>query len=149
MRLKFFYGIVLVCLICCWEGAHLNAQTLSVWVGTGGQSGIHQVQIDTQAGRLINSRKAADIPGAGFLALHPKLDVLYATGSVDKKPSVVAFQINGPSLAPLANQPIGDGGAACIAVNHSGTALASAQYGGGSTATFPLDSNGKFCPESA
>ena len=124
------------------------AQVVPVWVGTGGNNGIYRIDIDTSNGSMESTQVVVS-SGAGFLALHPTQRVLYATGKSKNQPAVVAYQIKGSSLEEFSSQEIGDGGAACIAVNPSGTVLASAQYGGGSTATFSLDSKGRILPRTS
>jgi 6-phosphogluconolactonase len=62
-------------------------------------------------------------------------------------PGVVGYRIAaGGALEMINSMPIGDGGGAHIAVHPSGKFLLTAQYGGGSTALFPLDAEGRLGP---
>jgi 6-phosphogluconolactonase len=141
---------------CCLAGS-CWADELDVWIGTttpsGGPSkGIYHANFNAENGRLTQPRLAAEIANPGFLAMHPGGEVLYATGTIDGEPSVVAFRIAGQSgrtsLSMINSQPIGDGGAAHLATDRTGKVLLSAQYGGGSTALFPLATDGSVSPRS-
>jgi len=129
------------------------ADGLDVWIGTttpreGLSKGIYHAKLNTENGKLTQPQLAAEITNPGFLAMHPCGEVLYSTGTIDGKPSVVAFRIgrqNGrTSLSMMNSQPIGDGGAAHLATDRTGKALMSAQYGGGSTAIYPLADDGSI-----
>jgi 6-phosphogluconolactonase len=126
---------------------------LDVWIGTttprnGLSKGIYHAKLNTENGKLTQPQLAAEITSPGFLAMHPRGEVLYSTGTIDGKPSVVAFRIirqsGRTSLSMMNSQPIGDGGAAHLATDRTGKALMSAQYGGGSTAIYPLADDGSI-----
>lgn len=143
-------------LACCLAGA-CSAGELDVWIGTttprnGPSKGIYHAKLNTQSGKLTRPRLAAEMNSPGFLAMHPGGEVLYSTGTIDGKPSVVAFRIrrqdSAPDLSMMSSQPIGDGGAAHIATDRTGKVLLSAQYGGGSTAIYPLADDGSIGPQS-
>jgi 6-phosphogluconolactonase len=141
---------LLAATLCTFSAAStLRAEKLSVFFGTGGAGadGIYQSVFDTETGKLSAARRAAEIDGPGFLALHPDGDKLYAVANVEGGPGVAAYQVapNG-QLTPLGQALIGDGGGAHIAVHPSGKFLLTAQYGGGSVALFPLDAEGKLGP---
>lgn len=154
-------GVVLtrifpVILGCCMVGSGA-AEPLNVWFGTstpksGLSKGIYHAQLNTDNGKLTQPQLAAEISSPGFLAMHPSREVLYSTGTIQGKPSVVAFRISRPSgqasLALINSQPVGDGGATHVATDRMGKALLSAQYGGGSTAIYPLADDGSIRPQS-
>lgn len=127
-----------------------GAAEIDVWIGTGGSNlsrGIYHCTLDDQTGKLSASRLVAEITGPGFLAKHPRLNVLYAVGTLEGKPSVVAYVIgkdasNKANLTLLNAVEIGDGGAAHLAVDATGKMLITAQYGGGSVAAFALRDDG-------
>ena len=134
-----------------------TAEQMDVWIGTitprdGLSKGIYHARLDTQNGKLTTPKHAADMASPGFLALHPDGNVLYAVGSIDDVPCAAAFRIrrqNGQSVLSLVNsQPIGDGGAAHLATDREAKVLITAQYGGGSTAIFPLSDDGTIGPRS-
>lgn len=151
----YFASILLACAV-VQVGGIAQADVVDVWFGTttsktGPSKGIYHAKFDTDKGRLTTPQLAAEIDSPGFLTLHPTLPILYSVGSVDGEASVVSFQIGDDSNATLTQlnaQPVGDGGAAHLAVDHKGTALITAQYGGGSTALFPLSADGSIQPRS-
>jgi 6-phosphogluconolactonase len=134
-----------------------SAADLDVWVGTvtpknGLSKGIYHARFNPENGKLTQPELAAEIESPGFLALHPGGKVLYSTGTIDGEPSLVAWRIDrqdGKARLSLMNsQPIGDGGAAHLATDLTGKVLMSAQYGGGSTAIYPLNDDGAIGPQS-
>ncbi len=127
------------------------SQETGVWIGTGAakpSQGIYHCTLNGENGKLSSSRLVAEIVGPGFLALHPKQRVLYAVGTLDNKPSVAAYLISNAdgqsNLKFLNSQEIGDGGAAHVSVHPTGNLLLTAQYGGGSVAVFPVNSDGSL-----
>ncbi|MDG2184030.1 MAG: lactonase family protein [Mariniblastus sp.] len=133
-----------------------TAQQVDLWIGSS-KAGIYHMTLDTSKGELSQPVLASNIKGAGFLALHPNGKVLYAT-SRENSGEVTAFAITqkaaektSPSqptaghskqLKQLGTLSTNDGGAACIAVDQTGTVLMSAQYGGGSITTYRLNQAG-------
>jgi 6-phosphogluconolactonase len=124
---------------------------IDVWIGTSRakpSQGIYHCTLDTKTGRLTEPELAAEISGPGFLAMHPQQGYLYAVGTLNGKPSVVAYSINKesakPSLQFVNSIEIGDGGAAHVAVDPTGKTVLTAQYGGGSVAVFSLNEDGSL-----
>ncbi|MEO0446296.1 MAG: lactonase family protein [Verrucomicrobiota bacterium] len=121
------------------------AAPLTVFFGTSGKEtkGIYQATFHPETGKLSPAKLAAEIGSPGFLALHPDKTSLYAVGRWDKSSGVIGYRI-GPNheLTEFTRQANPDGGGAHIAVHPSGKFLLTAQYGGGSTALFPLDEAG-------
>jgi len=123
-------------------------EPMDVWIGTGGKpsKGIYHCTLDGQSGRLSESRLVAEMDAPGFLAMHPKLPMLYAVGSVSGQSVVAAFRITGSgddaALVLASSQPIGDGGATHVAISPDGGMLLTAQYGGGSVAAFSVAADG-------
>lgn len=125
----------------------LRAETWHVYFGTGGPGakGIYRASFDTATGKLTSAELAAEIGSAGFLALHPAGDRLYSVAAFPGGPGAAAYRIGRDGSLELVNtSPTGDGGAAHIGVHPSGRFLLTAQYGGGSVALFPLDSEGRL-----
>jgi 6-phosphogluconolactonase len=129
----------------------IAADALDVWIGTSSaplSKGIYHCQLNLEKGTLSDPSLAAEISGPGFLAMHPQGHHLYAVGTLDGEPSVVAYRIVGQldqATLVLDNAlPIGDGGAAHVAVDRTGTTLLTAQYGGGSVAAFRLAADGSL-----
>ncbi len=147
----------LVLLLAVSFGSRALAEEATVWIGTitpqGGQSkGIYRATFDPATGNLTTPELAAEIASPGFVTVHPNGRRLYSVCELPNKqgPGVAAFEIseNGRSLRLLNMQPIGDGGAAHLAVDRSGRCLFTAQYGGGSVAVLPLDADGRIQPRS-
>ncbi|MEP3477963.1 MAG: lactonase family protein [Fuerstiella sp.] len=146
--------------VCCLLAFLMNSITgtaiaqdnqVDVWLGTSAKKpseGIYHCSLNTQTGRLTAPTLVAEIKGPGFLAQHPQLPVLYAVGGYEGQPSVVAYQIAGTGpdakLELLNALEIGDGGAAHVAVDKTGRTLLTAQYGGGSVASFRLADDGSL-----
>ena len=143
-------------LLASFSAGRCLSEEIDVWIGTttprnGLSKGIYHAMLDTANGKLTQSRLAAEISSPGFLALHPDGKTLYSTGNMNGNPSVVAFRITdqgeGASLELLNSQPVGDGGAAHLSTDRNGNALLSAQYGGGSTAIYPVADDGSILPQ--
>ena len=127
-----------------------QAEQIDVWIGTSRAKpsrGIYHATLDTESGRVSETQLAAEVSGPGFLAMHPKGTHLYAVGSLDGVPSVIAYAIkrNGDGKLELVNSlEIGDGGAAHVAIDRTGKCLLTAQYGGGSVAAFSVAADGSL-----
>ncbi len=117
------------------------SETVDVYLGTG-KTGIFHAIFNTDTGQLSTPALAADIRSPGFLAMNAEQTHLYAVAKTDK-PVVAAYAIESDATLRLLNTtPIGDGGGAHISVHPSGNFLLTAQYGGGSTAVFPIAEDG-------
>lgn len=136
---RIFIFSILICLLG-------QADSFDVYFGTGGRTskGIYQARLDSKTGKLTQPKLAAEIGSPGFLAMHPNQSVIYAVANRGE-PCVAAFQIKDDASLKLLNiEPIGDGGGAHLSVHPSGKFLLTAQYGGASTALFPLKKNGRI-----
>ncbi len=123
------------------------AEAVPVYFGTGGPGakGIYRATFNPQNGKLTAAELAAEVGSPGFLALHPAGDKLYAVANFPGGPGAIGYKIAaGGALEVINSAPTGDGGGAHLAVHPSGKFLVTAQYGGGSTALFPLDADGKL-----
>jgi 6-phosphogluconolactonase len=123
------------------------ADAVPVYFGTGGpgSKGIYRATFDTKTGKLTAAELAVEVGGPGFLALHPDRTKLYAVANFPGGPGAIGYSIGASgALEMITSAPTGDGGGAHIAVHPSGKFLLTAQYGGGSTALFPLDSAGRL-----
>ncbi|HUR59629.1 MAG TPA: lactonase family protein [Opitutaceae bacterium] len=125
------------------------AAPVPVYFGTGGPGakGIYRATFDPTNGKFTAAELAVEVGGAGFLAVHPAGDKLYAVANFAGGPGAIGYKIGaGGALEAINSAPTGDGGAAHIAMHPSGKFLLPAQYGGGSTALFPLDAEGRLGP---
>lgn len=136
-------------LLTVWCGAAVGwgADAVPVYFGTGGPGakGIYRAWFDPQKGKLSAAELAVEVGSPGFLALHPDGTKLYAVANFPGGPGAIGYKIGaGGALEVINSAPTGDGGGAHIAVHPSGKFLLTAQYGGGSTALFPLDAAGRL-----
>ena len=125
----------------------LHAEKIDVYFGTGGREskGIYMAKFDTEKGKLSQASVVAEINGPGFLAWHPDRTKIYAVASIDGGPGVAGFHVKKDgSLEKFTTSLVRDGGGTHVAVHPSGKFLLTAQYGGGSTAFFPLNKNGEL-----
>ncbi len=127
-----------------------TAEQLDVWLGTGGKPsrGIYHCTLDSESGKLSESKLVAQIDAPGFLAMHSSLPILYAVGGLDGMDIVASYRIRGngseAALDPINSQPMGDGNGTHLAVSNDGRMLLTAQYHTGSVAAFPIDADGKI-----
>lgn len=137
------------CLLLC----SLPVSAIPVFIGTDtgpgtGSKGIYRAEFDPTTGQLSEPALAAAYQQPGFLALHPQLPVLLATGTPtpafgDGTSAVAAFAINDDlSLKFLGEASTGGKGACHLAVAPDGRAVAVANYGDGHISTVSLDSRG-------
>jgi 6-phosphogluconolactonase len=144
MRTSFLLAILVV------SSSISNAvEPLDVWIGTSGHrmsKGIYHCTLNPEDGKLTIPTLAIEVRGPGFLDRHPTLPCLYAVGTLDNKPSVIAYGIekgdSDPTLKLLNSVEIGDGGATHLAVDATGKTIVTAQYGRGSIAVFSLNEDG-------
>ena len=123
------------------------AEPQAVYFGTGGKGakGIYRGTFDAAKGRLTPVSLAAEIGSPGFLAVQPAGGKLYAVARWERSAGVVGYEIKPKGgLVEFTRRANPDGGGAHIAVHPSGRFLLTAQYGGGSTAFFPLDDDGNL-----
>ena len=123
------------------------AEKIDVYFGTGGRAseGIYHSKFDTESGKLSQPKVAAKVKGPGFLAWHPDRSKIYAVAGIDGGPGVAGFDVKKDgSLEQFTSSLVRDGGGTHIAVHPSGNFLLTAQYGGGSTALFPLNDEGEL-----
>ena len=139
-------------------GSQASAAQRPVWFGTytGApvkSEGIYLATLDDATGTLSPAKLAGTAKNPSFLALHPRLPMLYAVaevGTVDGKPGggVAAFAYDPATgmLTPQGSQPSGGSGPCHVAVDPAGTVLLAANYGGGSTICLGLAADGSLEP---
>ena len=129
-----------------------------VWFGTytGGPAkseGIYVARFDDATGSLSPAKLAGTASNPSYLALHPRLPVLYSVAEVSKvdgKPggAVAAFAFD-PSTGMLSSkgmQSSGGSGPCHLTVDPAGKAVLAANYGGGSTICLGLTADGTLKP---
>ncbi len=133
--------------------------TMTVYVGTytdAGSRGIYRLAFDPAKATLGTPVLAGASENPSFLALHPNGRVLYAANEVDRfggRPSgaVSAFSID-PATGDLTllNQQASEGGGPChLTVDRAGRNLLVANYGSGTVAVLPIETDGRLRPASS
>ena len=127
-----------------------------VYVGTytkDKSKGIYAYHFDAATGDLKELGLVAEVDNPSFVTIHPNGKNLYAvseSSSVAEKRSgfVTAFTIDKVSgkLTKLNDVPAGGGGPCHLVVDKTGKTLLVANYGTGSVASFPINSDGSLKP---
>lgn len=132
-----------------------------VWFGTntGGPAkseGIYVARFDDATGSLSSAKLAGAANNPSYLAIHPRLPVLYCVaevGRTDGKPggSIAAFGFDPASgmLTPKGGQSSGGAAPCHLTVDPAGKVVAAANYGGGSTICLGLAADGAIEPVAA
>lgn len=148
--------VALVALAAATSARPSAAATRRVWFGsyTGAAPlarGISTATFDDETGILSEPVLAVEMTNPSFLALHPRLPVLYAVSEVadaDGKPtgSVVALAIDEDTgrLTKLNHRPSGGAGPCAVSVDPSGRAVLAANYGGGSVVCLGVEADGSL-----
>jgi 6-phosphogluconolactonase (cycloisomerase 2 family) len=125
------------------EIVHIGGYTAD---GGGRGSGVVAALRDPQTGGLTVLGTAAVTPSPSFLARHPTLAVLYAVNEVAEG-TVSAWRIEPDgALNPLGVHSTGGDSPCHLAPTPDGRYLVVANYGSGSIALHPLDSDGRPGP---
>jgi 6-phosphogluconolactonase len=118
------------------------------YTGKDGSKGIYRSKFDNKTGRLGEAELAAEMGSPSFLAIHPNKKFLYAVGEGGGKDGgpVVAFALDAKTgeLKKLNENKSGGSGPCHISVSPKGDYAAVANYGGGSTALFTVEADGKL-----
>lgn len=149
---------VALCVGACVVAGFAGAAERLVWFGTytGGPAkseGIYVARFDDATGSLSPVKLAGAASNPSYLALHPRLPVLYSVaevGKVDGKPgaAVAAFAFD-PATGTLSEkgwQSSGGSGPCHLSVHPTGRAVLAANYGGGSTICLGLSADGAIEP---
>jgi 6-phosphogluconolactonase len=122
-------------------------------VGTGTPDGILRFGWNAETGELTEAGIAATLAKPGWITLSPERHFLYAACEVagfDGKPTggIASFRIvpaanNSVKLEPISRANSAGPGTCHVAVDETGRVLVSADYDGGSAASF-LSEQGKF-----
>ena len=129
-------------------------EQLLVYVGTytGAKSkGIYRFHLDLATGKASPVELAAETSNPSFLAIRPDHRALYAVSEIanfggGKSGAVSAFALD-PQTGGLSflNQKSSHGGGPCyVVVDRAGKNVLVANYGGGSVAVLPIQSDGRL-----
>jgi len=116
-----------------------------VLLGTGTDKGIFRAAWNAESGELSGIEVAAATAHPSFLAMHPRLPILYA---VDEAPggdgALCSFRLDPlrAALAPVERVSSGGNGPCYVSVDGTGSNAFVANYGGGSFAAFGLGAGG-------
>ena len=116
-----------------------------VLLGTGTDKGIFRAAWNAATGELRNIEAVAATKHPSFLALHPRLPMLYAVNEAPEgNGELSSFLLDRESAAlkPLAQVSSGGNGPCFVSIDQTGKDAFVANYGGGSLATFSLDEDG-------
>ncbi len=121
-----------------------------VFIGSNTPDGILAYDWDPASGELAAAGVAARLANVDWIAFSAGREFLFAASEVDSfngKPTgeAASFSVRDGRLHPLSAQNSAGKGACHVALDHTGRVLLSADYGGGSAASF-LVTDGKFSP---
>jgi 6-phosphogluconolactonase len=124
--------------------------TQRVFIASGAPDGILAYDWTASTGELAPAGVAAKTSTVDWVTFSPGREFLYAAAEVDEfngKPTgeVASFSVANGKLAPLSAQNSASPGTCQVALDHTGRVLLSADYGGGSAASF-LVTDGKLSP---
>lgn len=143
---------VLVAAMFCFAAlSTVYGKSLPVYFGTytGGQNaskGIYRSTLDLDTGRLSEPTLATEARNPSFLEIHPNGKFLYAVSESGGAGSVSAFAIEaGTGNLTLLNQQPSKGAGPChVNIDHAGRNVLVANYGSGSAAVIPIQSDGSL-----
>ncbi len=126
------------------------AHSQRVFVASGTPNGILAYDWDAATGQLDAVGVAAKIPTVDWITFSAGHEYLFAACEVDSfngKPTgeVASFSVKNGELTALSAQNSANKGTCHAALDHTGRVLLSADYGGGSAASF-LVTDGKLSP---
>lgn len=152
------FACVAICLSAAVSAWQATAAERLVWFGTytGGPAkseGIYVARFDDATGSLSPATLAGAATNPSFLAIHPRLPVLYSVAEVGKSEGrpggvVAAFAFDPATgmLTAKGTQSSGGAGPCHVTVDPSGQAVLAANYGGGSTICLGLTADGAIEP---
>lgn len=128
--------------------APLERFFIGTYTSPGERQGIFSAELDPATGAISDLKLAATAADPSFLAIHPKSARLYAVHE-QSEGSVSAYAILRDGTLRLLNTRPSEGSAPChVSVTSSGDAIFVSNYGSGSFAAIPLESDGSLGPAS-
>ena len=116
--------------------------------GKDGSKGIYRTRFNSGIGTMLQPELVAEAPSPSFLALSPDGKFLYAVAETNGKDGggVIAYAVDARTgaLTKLNEGSTGGSGPCFVSVSPKGDYLTVANYGGGSTAVFKLEPDGKI-----
>jgi 6-phosphogluconolactonase len=122
-----------------------------VFVGSNTPDGILAYDWEPATGELTPAGVAARLANVDWITFSPKREFLYAASEVDSfngrsTGEVASFSVEDGKLQPVAAQNSASTGTCHVALDHTGRVLLSADYGGGSAASFLIGTSGRLSP---
>ena len=155
---KVFSACVAVALS-VFAAAAAPAGTIRLYIGTytAGDSisqGVYTCEFDDVTGQLTEPVLAAELKNPSFLAIHPSGKFVYAVNELSEgggrgQGGVTALKIEADGRLTKINEQPSGGGAPCHCnIDATGTALLTANYGGGNVMVYPIAPDGSLQPAS-
>jgi 6-phosphogluconolactonase len=137
-------------LAACASHSLAAVKTQRVFIGSGTPDGILAYDWDPAAAELTPAGVAAKIATVDWITFSPGREFAYVAAEVDSfdgKPTgeVASFRVSDQGLQPLSAQNSASPGTCHVALDRTGHVLLSADYGGGSAASY-LVTDGKLSP---
>jgi 6-phosphogluconolactonase len=150
MRLSLLLGLLVVLLMSPVAIAADGPMWVFVGTYTGKKSqGIYRVEFDPATGKLGKPELAAEVPSPSFLAVAPDRKHLFCVCEIDtfggkKAGGVTSFGLDARTgeLKPISQQSTVGPGPCHLVCDKAGKNVLVANYGGGSVAVLPVDSDG-------
>ena len=150
---------VVAVVACLSDAAPLAAGTVRLYIGTytAGDSiskGVYTCEFDDATGQLTEPVLAAELKNPSFLAIHPSGKFVYAVNELSEgggkgQGGVTALKIEADGRLTKINEQPSGGGAPCHCnIDATGTALLTANYGGGNVMVYPIAADGSLQPAS-
>lgn len=147
-------AVLLVALATTFASAQA-ADAASYWVYIGtftdhGSKGIYLMHMDAASGALTQPELAVEAASPAFMALHPNHHFLYSVNEINTG-TVSAFSIDEQSgkLTFLNKESSAGHGPTHLVVDPEGKNVLTANYGSGSVAVLPIESDGKLAAPSS
>src|SRR5579871_5076884 len=129
---------------------HAADRTQCVFVASGTPEGIRCFEWNPAKGQLADGGVAAQVNTVDWICFSPDRKYLFAACEVDSfngKPTgeLASFRVAGDKLEQLSGVNSASKGTCHCALDHTGSVLIAADYGGGSAASFKV-TDGKLSP---
>jgi 6-phosphogluconolactonase len=135
-------------------GAQSNGDQIAfigTYTNSGASKGIYAFWMDSKSGKMTPIGLVGEETNPSFLAIHPTRKYLYAVSEIanyqgQKTGAVSAFSIDASTgKLTFLNRVSAKGDGTCyVAVDKTGKNVLIANYGGGSVAVLPIDTDGKL-----
>jgi 6-phosphogluconolactonase len=148
-RRSFIMNVSAATLAAAASSSHASPPRQRVFIASGAADGILAYDWDLATAEFAPAGVAANIPTIDWLSFSPDQKYIYAASEVDSfngKPTgaVASFAVENGKLRPISAVNSAGKGTCHVAVDHTGRMLVSADYGGGSAASFKIGLDGSL-----